>query len=206
MPRKLDGSSTLDTLEDEVMFTIASLQADPDAAELLSATSDWMAKIDSVRAIDREVRQAVATTDAKRVNANIRLDIAVLSFADELLMDVDKNRQDPRWQEFFKETPSRFVNRPLQEEVTTVQGWVSASSDPVLENNRSSLSAYANEAQTALVSTASLSSRRSSLKQARAALAEGLTADRDALHRQLAERARASELPRTWPDSFFRTE
>jgi len=206
MPRKLVPEMTLDTFEDEVLFTTAALEADEDAHDLASTTAHWLEGIDEVESTDRQVRQAIASADAKRSMANQRLDIAVLKFADDLLADVDKDRESPRWLEFFKLAPSRFVKVALADQVNNVQGWVSSSSDPILLEHLDSLSRRATDAQSALVSTTGLSSRRSTLKQKRAQLGESLTTDRDALHRKLAERAQERKLPRSWADAFFRTD
>ena len=206
MARKLLADMTLDTLEDEINFTVAALMADEDASDLVATTADWLSWIDEVRAFDRGVRQQVTQVDAGRVMANERLDKAVLDFADDLLADVDKDRGSARWLGFFKVAPTSFVRHPLADEVMSIQGWLEASSDPVLETHRTELSKRVGAAQSALVSTRGLPSKRSELHQRRDALAARLTAARDALHERLAERARERKLGRSWADAFFRVE
>jgi hypothetical protein len=206
MARMLIAEMPLDSLEDEVMFTIAALKADEDAADLLPMTADWLTWIDQARVTERMVRQAVADADAARIVANARLDQACIAFADDLLRDVDKDRSSPRWLGFFKVAPNLFIKQPLSDQVLTVRGWLELTDDPILETHREALTKRSSDAQTALVATQGLAMKRGTLHQQREQLAKQLTEARDALRSELGNRARERKLGRSWPDTFFRVE
>lgn len=204
MARKLTESMTFDDLEDECMFTTAALQADENAADLVSMTSSWMPAISDVRGIDLSVRQTAANVDAARIVANYNLDLACVSFGDELYLACGKDRQSNRWTQFFRERVSEFTKMALSEQTSRVNGWLTSASDPVLENHRADLTKWATSAATALTNTAGLSSLRAQVWQKREQLAKDLTDGRDKLEAALGDRARERGLPREWPATFFR--
>jgi hypothetical protein len=206
MPRKLTKEMTLDTFEDEVLFTIASVKADPDAEDLASMTNDWLERIAATRQADLKARSAVVHCDAVRMVANARLDAACIAFGDDLGMAVGWDAASPRWKQFFSLAASRFVRQALHKQVKTVLGWVGSAKDPVLDKHKAALERWAKKADDALSQTASLAIVRGEAAMSRAQLAEDLTADRDGLRDALAARARDRGLPRTWPDVFFRTQ
>jgi hypothetical protein len=206
MPRKLTKEMTLDTFEDEVLYTIASVKADPDAADLSPMTNDWLDSIAATRQADLKARSAVVQCDAVRMVANARLDAACIAFGDALGLEVGWDAASPRWKQFFPVAVSRFVRQALHKQVKTVLGWVGSAKDPVLDNHKAALENWAKKADSALNQTAALAIVRGEAATSRAQLAEDLTADRDGLRDALAARARDRGLPRTWPDVFFRTE
>ena len=156
-----------------------------------------------MRGEERACRQAAVNVTAARVIANQRLDDACNAFARELLFMVKDDRSSSRWLQFFPDSPSQLIRLPLNDQVAIVQGWLAASSDPVLENHRAPLTSWSTTASTALVNTRAVSTTRGQVWQAREKLGSSLTASRDALHRMLAERAAQRGLSRAWPDLFF---
>lgn len=206
MAKKLAQDATIETLEDEIMYTIAALKADPDALDLEEKTRDWFPQVDALRAYDREVRQTLANADASRVVCNERLDMAVVEFGRSLLYEVDNDRSAPRWTGFFPEPPSAFIRKPLNDEVAAVQGWLGGPSDAILEAHRTALTETSAQAQAAVISSAGESSWRANLRARRAEVADALTSARDALYTELVLRAQERKLSRTWPDAFFRVE
>jgi hypothetical protein len=205
MPRKLRPAESLDVFEDEVIFTIAALQADPDAEDLLEHTDDWLERIDKTRATDRDMRVKVASIDARRAVANGRLDESCTEFGLDLQRAVSRDTTSPRWRQFFNSPISVFVRRALDRQVSTVQGWLAQSQDEALEPHRAELTTWANRAADALRDTSGAALLRGQARIAREALAEDLTRERDALRDALAQRARDRKHPRDWPDLFFRT-
>ncbi|MBI4614295.1 MAG: hypothetical protein HY720_11845 [Planctomycetes bacterium] len=206
MPRKLDARMTLDDLEDEILFTSAGLEVDPDAEDLAPATQGWLPLLDRVRAQDREVRWGAARVDASRAVNNGRLDHAVVAFGDDLFPAVGKDRSSARWRTFFTVPVSQFVKWALGREVAAVKGWLASSKDPVLEKHREPLAKWSTGAGDAVVATRALGPRRGEVWQAREELAEALTRERDGLHAELTKLGQDRKLPRDWPDTFFRVE
>jgi hypothetical protein len=205
MPRQIPPTITLDDAEDEVLFTTATIKADPDAKEFLPMTSGWLALIDSARARDRAARQAQAEADAARVIGNDRLDRACVQFADELFLAVGKDRSSARWLQFFTQSVSKFVRQRLSTQVERVRGWLQ-SSDTVLEAHRKPLDTWSKAAGDALVQTRGVAVVRGEARMAREELAEDLTRERDGLHDAMSAIARERKLPREWPDLFFRVQ
>jgi hypothetical protein len=197
---------TFDTFEDEMLFTRAALAADPDSADLVSATESWLGLIDAARAKDRDARAAIANTDAARVVANGRLDRACGAFGDDLHRAVEKDRAATRWTQFFSVPVSRFVRQALSRQSVTVRAWLMSSMDAVLEQHRDALERWTAAAEKALVQTRGTALVRGGARQAREELAEELTRERDGLHDALRSRGRERGLPRDWSDVFFRVE
>ncbi len=205
MPRKLDARMTLDATEDEILYTSAALEADPDAKDLVASTSGWLPALDKVRARDRDVRQGAAKADATRAVSNVRLDHSVVDFGDDLHAAVKKDHSAPRWLTFFKVAVSIFVKSALPREVETVKGWLGVK-DAVLEKHRAPLTQWSTAAENAIVATRALGPRRGEVWQAREELADALTRERDGLHAALTQRANERTLPREWANTFFRVE
>jgi hypothetical protein len=205
MPREIRPETTLDAVEDEILYTRAALTADPDASDLLPLTDDWLPRLDETRALDRAVRIQAAEVDALRGVANGRLDAACTRFGDQLYLAVGKDRTSPRWTMFFKVAVSKFVRLALPQQVLTVQGWFAAA-DPVLADHRAELERWVTAADGALVRERGLAVARGENWQRRAELCEGLTRGRDGLHAALVERSQERGLDRGWPGVFFRVE
>lgn len=204
MPRKLTAKMTFDTLEDETLFTRATIKADPDACDLLAMTDGWLGLIDAARVPDRAAREAVAETDALRAVANHRLDGACVEFGDELLLAVKKERTAPRWLSFFGGPVGKFVRQRLSTQAQKVRAWLEVSDD-VLDKHKGPLGTWAKAADTAIVKTNGVALARGTAWTAREQLAEDLTRERDGLAEALAARAREKNLGREWPALFFRT-
>lgn len=205
MARKLATKMTLDDLESEVMYTISSLKADPNTPDLVSTTNDWIPWIDDVRALEREIRQLEADTDAARMVANRYLDTACITFGDDLYMAVGKDYNALRWTRFFSQSVSGFVRQGLGRQLSTVKAWLTVTDDDVLTSHRADLERWSHAVETALADTDALALKRGELRQRRETLAANLTAARDALERVLGERAAEKGLGRTWPKDFFKT-
>lgn len=204
MPRKLTRNMTLDVIEDEIFYTQAALKADPDAADLVVNTNTWLPRLDGVISSERSVQQATVEADAQREVANNRLDRTCLAFADDLLRSCSKDRESPRFTTYFPVPPSQQVRMPLGDQLDTVRGWLSTTTEPTLEMYRADLVSWVETADTALARQESTSVQRGQLWQQRETLATDLTRERDSLHRALAQRAAERGYPRTWPDLFFK--
>ncbi len=203
MPRQLNATSTFDDLEEEALFTIAAIQADPDAADLLPMTSTWLGLISTARASSLSMRQQAATADAQRIIANGRLDTVCVAFGDALFAAVGKDRASARWKTFFSEPVSSFVKQALDRQIKTVKGWLGLPSDAALEPHRPALQKWVDAAAQAQVKTAEVAGLRGLVWQQREALADALTRERDGLASALGERARERGLQRGWHELFF---
>ena len=204
MPRKIIETALLDDIEDDIIITIASLKADPDARDLVEMTNKWFASVDATRAKDREARIAIGEAAALRTIANGRLDDECRSFGDNLNLAVKKDRTSARWKRFFTHTVGDFVKQRLASQVAAVRAWLLVTPDDVLDRHRPALDQWSATAQTALDQTAASAQVRGAAHLAREALAEDLTRERDGLEAALVARAKERGLARDWPSRFFR--
>ena len=205
MPAKILAFDTLDTIENEVLFTRAALKADEDANDLISETDPWYALVDEARRKDREFRTSDMEATAGRAVANVRLDAACLAFGNDLLHTVG-DRTRPRFVGFFPIAPTRWVKQPFDKQIIAVRGWLSITGDAVLDQHRAALDKHVQSAEASRLATAALAPKRGLNWEMRSELADTLTRARDGLHRALAERAEERNLPREWPNAFFRIE
>ncbi|AKF05034.1 hypothetical protein [Sandaracinus amylolyticus] len=204
MPRKLGSDESLDSLEDEILFTRAALEADEDAADLLTRSDDWLSLVDAARARDRSARIAEASASALRAVANGRLDDACADFGRRLALEAP--RSSARWTRFFDTAPSAWVARALSRQVASVKAWLTISGDALLDAHRAPLARWSDAAQAALDRTAASAQVRGAARVGREELALDLTRERDGLHAALVARAAERGLPRDWPARFFRIE
>jgi hypothetical protein len=203
MPAQIDVDATFEEIEDQVVFTIAALGADPDAADFLPLTAGWLDRVSEARSKSLAIRQTVAKADAERIIANGRLDAACVAFADGLFLAVGKDRTSARWRTFFSSTVSTFIRQALDRQVNTVKGWLALPSDQAFEPHRAALLKWSNAAANALTKSAESAALRGQAWQSREALATALTRERDGLAEALAAHAREKGLPRDWSAMFF---
>ena len=201
MPAQIPATMPPDDMEDEVLYSRAALKADPDAAPLVIHTEPWTGWVDDVRRLMRTSREATADADARRIVANSRLDAICTAIGDALYLAVGKDRESPRWQQFFHGPVHRFVNGRLADQTAAVRGWLDIQ-DPVLDPFRPELIKWTKAADDALVATNGTAGARGKAWIAREELAAALTRGRDALHAELSRTAREKNFDRKWPDCW----
>jgi hypothetical protein len=203
--RQITPETTLDDLEDEIGFTRAAIKADPDAADLLPMTDDWLDLVDAVRVKSRQTRFAEVDANAARSVANYHLDRACTQFGDDLLLAVNKDRESARWTQFFSISTSQFIKIRFDKQIQKVKTWLSSNvNDPIVEKHRQALTTWSSASAASLDKTSNAAMLRANVRIAREQLAEDLTRERDGLFDTLSARARAKGLPRDWPKQFFR--
>jgi hypothetical protein len=206
MPRQITILMTADEIEEEILYTRAALQADPDAEAFLPRTDSWLPKLDALRAVMRKRREATCNSDAKRGVANARLDTANRTFGDQLLLAVDKIRTSGRWTQFFgTHTITSFTKQSLSTQVATVRAWAGIT-DSVWAPHQAETLKWAVAAETALAETNNTAIIRGQAAIAEEAFAADLTRERDGLCAELGERGRERKLNRDFPDAFFRVD
>lgn len=205
MVRKVVNDWTYDDWENEILFTIAALEADPDASDLVPRTATWMSMVDAARAQDRAARVAAFSASAHRSVANARLDSTCRQFGRELAADLGNDRQSPRWRRFFGGPVGDFVGQPLGDQAAACIAWLSVE-DAVLTRLRPRIETWAHAAQSALVRTRDSAQARGNAIVVRESTAENLTRARDALHATLVARAAERGLERDFADGFFIVE
>ena len=204
MPSKLGPDTSFDQYEDQVIYTRSALRADPDAADLLSGTDGWFARIDAGRAADREARVAEGEASAARSVTNGRLDDLGRALGRELGAALSGDRQSARWRRLFGGPVDGFVSQPFAAQLSAMKGWLAIAGDAVLDGFRGELERWTTAADAAVSATANSAQVRGAGLVAREQLAEDMTRERDGLHARLVARANERGLARDWPARFFR--
>jgi hypothetical protein len=207
MAAKIHPDDTFDEIEQEILYTRAALEADPDARDLLATTDAWMPRVDDARASERNARAAEMRAAAMRRVANGRLDAACQSFGDELYLAVGKDASSARWTRYFsgaERTVSTFIRQAFGAQIARVRAWLDVTGDAVLDRHREALDTWSAAGAAANVQTSGSATVRGEARIAREVLAEDLTRARDGLEVALVTRAQERDLQRTWPSLFFR--
>ena len=205
MARKIRSKTTLDAVEHEILFTRSAIKADPNAEYLLEKTDAWEGQLEPVRALDKTVSTLDAEVRSSRGIINRYLDKLCRRFGDELFVAVERNTQSTRWTTFFKTSVSTFLEQPFADQVSAVRTWLGAEGDDVLEKYRKELESWVTRAEKLFDEEETLTTYRNRLWQAREELTSGLTKARDALDRDLADRAVELGFERSWHKLFFVT-
>ena len=202
MVKKLPQDFGFDDHEDEVLYTRATLAADPNAADLLFMTYLWLGSVDTARALGREGRKATLEASALRSIANVHLDGECRSVGRDLSHSVENDRSGVRWTRIFPTTVDAFLSQPLGEQAVACQAWLTTN-EPVIAARREALSRWSTAAQTAIATTQASAQIRGTAMLARESLAEEMTRARDGLARALSVRAEERDLPRDYAERFF---
>ena len=205
MIRKLWVEMTLDDHLKEIFYTRAALGADSDAVDLQPLTDSWEASLEATRAKFRASLFAQLEADALRRVSNGRLDDGCVAFGSEL--GLRHKTDSSEWRLYFRNTQlSRFVRQAFATQVGAVEAWLGTSGQPVFESHRARLTTLVQAARRALVATDASAVPLGEWQIARATFTEDMTRERDGLWAALDERRRERNLPREWPDLFFRIE
>lgn len=140
--------------------------------------------------------------EAQRMVANNRLDTSCIRFSDRLKLAVNKDVDAARYKRFFRVTPWKFVRQPLQDQVREVDAGLTTD-EPELAAERAHLAFWSGEAKKALEKEPLTRLATGALNEQREQLVAELTAERDALDRDLDEVAEAKGLGRGWAAGFF---
>jgi len=204
MARKLVSDTTFDDHEDEVIFTRSAVKADPDAADLLTRTDAWMARVEVGRAADRAARVAEGEAGAARIIANGRLDDTGRALGRQLGVAVNGDRQSARWTRIFGGPVGDFIAQALATQIAAMRAWLTISGDTVIDEFRPELERWTAAGDAAITATASGAQVRGAALVGREQLGEDMTRERDGLQAALTARAAERNLPRDWPARFFR--
>lgn len=205
MARKLKPKASLESLRDEIVFTLGMVRAEPLLAGQVCTVEEWLASHGLIQAEEQTVRDRESLSDAQRMYANVSLDEGVIGFGRDLLAAVSFNRLGERWLRFFsKFPPSKFITQPLKDEVAGVKAWVAVGGEPVLDLWKERLTAQVSTVGLALDETEAVRQVQAAFRVKREGYAADLTQRRDALERAIAEIGEKNGKPRDWAGNFFR--
>ena len=207
---QLPPDASLQSVRDDLVFTIARAGADPAAADgappLQALVDAWGAVVDRQLTLwDAQTR-----ADALVAAADDRLDALVDRLSPALLILADQKRTDARYTLYFSVKPSELKRPVLGPQLETIRGWLThlaAETDPTLKALAKDFQAAVKQAGDAVKARRSADADNDQFR-AKGALAKYLDEvrkTRDAVYATLDARpAQQSALPRAFASGFFR--
>lgn len=125
MARLLSERSKLTSLEDELSYMLARLEADPDAADLAPVVAELLERIEGQVQKQRRMWRAEIVAQARVDAANEQLDRTTNEFvraADHVIGD----RRSPRFVRYFPVAPNLVIRKGLESQIQTCRGWPDA--------------------------------------------------------------------------------
>lgn len=206
--RRLDEGLSLDTIEEEIVYTTARLRADDNAADAAPELDKLAAQVETVRKAQHAAWNAETAAQAAIDSADDALDDAVGQLSRDLLYAVGNDRRSPRFTRYFAEAPGHLLRLGLRSELERVKNWpqsLAGEKDAKLEADGKALAALVQRGEQALAARKTAAGARADQRVREVLpLVDDVNAARLSLYGLLAQRAAARDLPRDWPDRFFR--
>ena len=205
--RTLTDKMSLDNHWAELVYTRAKLAADPLTTDLAPQAAALIERLMPLRAEQLATWEAEVVAQAEVDTAEEALSALVLDFAHFLEYHL-RDTQSPRWRHYFTELPSALRRLTLEPALTATATWsgaLSAEPEPELQAFAPRVRAVHAQGATALEHQ-----RQANLARATHRLQQILSfvathnATRRTLYAALLTRANAHNLPKAWPDRFFR--
>lgn len=205
MPRILRNDLSPNYYKAEIVFTEASIGADPDAKEFEAIVSAWWTDFrlfrDELDALDL----LQAKLDAREALTRERLASIISIFGKTLYAEENEDRSSIRWQRFFgNQILSAITRLPLSSLLEASRPWLKHDQDPLLLRHLPKLSLWIDLALTLKndqLQQSDLSSKRKSIRDT---YVKNLNDQREALDSKLKERARSLSLGSSWSKAFFK--
>lgn len=207
-PRLLDSRYSLDTLHEEVVYTLARLQADTLATDLATRFDTHGKTI--AAAIQRELGFASAEVKAQacvdRLQGEMRSNIE--TFALDLLRLILGDRSDRRYTQLFRVSPSVLARKALTSQVAMVGTWPTVlAGDPGLAVWAPVFTQLLDAANQAIAKRSAAATERATWRsRERESMFAAVNAARQEVYGALCQRTSQKGQPRTWPDGFFRQQ
>jgi hypothetical protein len=212
MPAKLvyEGDG-LDFIRDELLYSEGRMMADGDAADLAPQLSVLIVKNDQCQATQRECWRLETQAQARVDSVNYRLDRLVLRFEPVLRATILTHPQgQARYDRYFTYYPSAVVAMALEPELKVVRHWpTSLASEPetALQEYAPKFAALLSEGDLAIYDRLQAqNARRDHRVRNLAVYIDEVNKVRADIYAQLGTRVAPRNLPRGWPDGFFRVE
>lgn len=208
--RSIRHHDSLDEVWEDLVYTDARGSQDPNAADLISPITGLLPRLDGVRVGQYGVWRAEIVAQASVAAADDTLDDTVDAIDDGVQRVVDRDRKAVRYTRYFTAAPSLIARMALESELGKVRGWVpSLKSEPETElrhlGDRLETNVTAGDA--AVQGRIDAASKRADHRVREIVrLIDDVNAARLALYGLLVTRASERNLPKNWPNRFFRRE
>jgi hypothetical protein len=204
----LQGTLSLDTLWEELIFTEARLSVEEPSKPFALTFQDLLTRLGTVRNGQLEVWREEVLAQALVSAADDRLDDLVRALARVLLRLVNADVRAPLYLRYFASTPSSVVRLGLESEVARVRGWVDSlvsEPDKDLQALGAQLRTLVGQGDLALERRRKAGAARSDHRvRAIVPLIDDINSARLSVFGALTKIAGEQRLPRDWSDRFFR--
>ncbi len=209
--KNLPKNRSLQYFLTELIFTEAALSADPFAATLAAACSmlinGWFALLKKERESRHDVTRAGAVVRVK----NQMLDMIIRKFAGLVLVEANQDRESVFYRRFFPNSPSSIAKQAISKQVDFISNALVPEIDRLEEGHplkafRDTLLKAAEEATGTVEAKKRARGTRTSISRDVEEWKIEVNAFRMNALGELLKIASANGYPRTWADSFFRTE
>jgi hypothetical protein len=206
--RKLHYHDSLDTIWNELVYTRARLEADPDARELGIPLQDIVGRLYALKQNQYKTWEGEVMAQAKVDAVDYALDMTVYDFGYTMDRLVKSNHKDPRWTRYFgTDTVGTIRRQGLQSEITRITNWVDSlktETDPELKNLGTRFETIVNNARNVLTDREKAITARADYR-ARDIMTfiDDINAMRLSIYGELTTRTNTTGHHRGWADEFF---
>lgn len=207
-PRELVADMPLDEVEDEVIDTLAALQADPDAEDMVASFEPQLVSLDVVWDRERATRREKVEATAFTRVADEHTDDELVDTGRGLNHHVRGDHTSAAWNRVFGGlTPTDVTKLPRSEQVKRVTAMVAELVAQAIESmarNVEKLGFWNERLNTGLSRLEAANLDRGRFTGEREEYVVSLNKARRSLAAALAQRAVERNLPKDWPSLFFR--
>jgi hypothetical protein len=198
---------SLDTLWAETTYTHARCVGDPNATDLATTITPFLAELEETKVGQQRMWQREIEAQACCDNVNGRMDDVVVEVADNLFF-VTRDRNSPRAKLYIPQTPYSIVRMALRSEVELIRSWPGSLSSEPEESLKALAPKVTDIIQKADVALAAQDQARNERLKHRVRVIvpviDRLNNARFKLYGQLVARAEEKGLGKYWPDGFFK--
>jgi hypothetical protein len=205
--RQLGVKTGLLAARQSVLFTEAALAASGVHERLARPVEQLLARWSTVWQARRDAEDAITRANARVSWADVRLDGAVMAFANELLRDAGGKSEDAVFRAYFPEAPSQVIKLGLEAQIERCESFAVVASKRKLGAGAAKALRAVDEAMRS--GREALAARKTAyVQQAQAALdaqtwRESAEAVRQSVYVQLQSWALENREPRSYAENFF---
>jgi hypothetical protein len=208
MPALIDARISLDTIDDQLTWTLARVASVPETTGLVDEVQSFLDELDLQRLTARDVARGVLRAEAAVAHADHGLDQATRAFARALGYHLPEGMDSPRARAYFPKNPSAVTQLALGRQVDELREWpgrILAEPDPALHPHAATLRAALAAGEAALAARRAAETARTQYRlDVHLPFIDRLNAARRSWALRLDEIALALGQPPSWARGFFR--
>ncbi len=208
MPALIDARVSIDTLDDQLTWTLARVAAVPEAAALVPEVQAFLDELDLQRLTARDVARAVHRAEAAVAHADHGLDQWTRGFSRALAYHLPEGLDNPRARAYFPEGAAVVTALALGRQVEALREWpgrIAAEPAAALHPHADTLRRVLGTGEAALIARRVAETARTQYRlDVHLPFVDRLNAARRTWAIRLDEIALATGQPPSWARGFFR--